>query len=236
MNSLIIGSGEVGKSLHTVLRREPTCFIRDVKPVKVPSIDVLHIAFPYSKDFIKSVKNYIEQYDPSLTIVYSSVPIGTCESIGTHIVHSPIEGKHPNLHESIRIMPRWLGAKDKKALRDAGAYWSVFAETVRLVKSSRATEMLKLRSTAKYGINLVWADYEKSLTDSIGAEWDMVKLFDLDYNMLYEQLGFPEYSRYLLDPPGGKIGGHCVRENAILLDAQYPNDLLKMIIAMKGEK
>ena len=235
--SLIIGRGEIGKALFGFLREvKAEVFIRDAKPTKVPKIDILHIAFPYSEDFVKHVQAYMEQYDPLLTIVYSTLPIGTTKEIGDNVVHSPIEGRHPALEASIAIGVRWLGSENKSALADAVIFWQQYVKTIRTVNSSDNTEFLKLRSTAKYGINLVWTDYEAKVSKDLGMDYESVKQFDLDYNSLYETLQAPQFKRYILDPPNGEIGGHCIVPNAELLDVQHPHDLLKMIVAMKKPK
>jgi len=103
------------------------------------------------------------------------------------------------------------------------------------MRSSKFTEFLKIRSTAKFGINLVWTDYENSIAQDIGMSYGAIKTFDEDYNNLYAELGLPEFSRYIIDPPNGKIGGHCVVPNAELLNKQYPSELLEMIIEMGEE-
>lgn len=237
--SLVIGAGEIGTAIHGVLKsKKKPADIRDVKePKEQKSYDILHIAIPYTDKFISSVQGYIEQYNPKLAIVYSSTPIGTCEKISEVIVHSPVEGRHPKLKESILVAPRWLGSSDEESLFMALEFWKDVGVVVRPALSSRFTEMLKMRSTAKYGVNLVWTDYEKQLADSVGADWNMVKLFDFDYNYLYEVTGWPQFSRYILDPPEGVIGGHCVVPNAELLNADHPHPMLDMIIEMKkGEE
>lgn len=236
--NLVVGAGEIGTALHKVLRdHRAKAHLRDIaEPEFKDKIDVLHIAIPYSERFVKQVSDYIEQYSPMLTIIYSTLPIGISESIGKHIVHSPIEGRHPKLAESIETMTRWIGAEDPVALEMAVQFWSQYLPKVRTVKSSAFTEFLKLRSTAKYGVNLVWTDYEKKLADLIGLDFSAVKMFDSDYNELYKKLGLDQYQRYILDPPEGVIGGHCIVPNAELLNKQYPNELLKEIIAMKEIK
>lgn len=233
--SLVIGKGQIGQSLYKVLKKHKSVFIRDVKGPQYSNIDVLHIAFPYSETFVADVANYIEQYNPGLTIVYSTVPIGTCEQVGPYTVHSPIEGRHPHLATSIELGVRWIGCGDEDTAMMAVTFWSEFVKVIRTTSSSKDTEFLKLRSTAKFGINLVWTDYEKSVADAIGMGFDALKQFDEDYNELYDNLGMHQFQRYILDAPEGRIGGHCVTPNAELLDKQYPNDMLKMISAMKKE-
>lgn len=234
--NLIVGNGEIGKALYGVLKRSKAVFIRDVDGPEYADIDVLHIAFPYSDSFVHDVANYIEQYNPVLTFVYSTVPIGTCAKIGDHIVHSPVEGRHPNLKESIEIGVRWVACGDKYAQQKAIEFWSPFVKTVRAMNDARFTEFLKLRSTSKFGINLAWTDYEASVAKDIGMEFNALKQFDEDYNELYAVLGYPQFKRYVLDPPYGSIGGHCVVPNAELLDKQYPSPMLKLIKKMRGKK
>lgn len=230
-NNLVIGMGEVGQGVFDVLRGQLSVFARDKDPVVITqNIDVLHIAFPYSKDFTKLVKGYEKLYAPSLVIIYSTVPIGASESLGA--VHSPVEGKHPTIGLSIQNSSRWLGSSNAKKLKKATRLWEKFVPVRELPKAD-FTEWLKLRSTSKYGINIVWTNYEAQVTKELGMDYIAVKQFDLDYNNMYQRLGHLEYQRYILDPPEGKIGGHCVVPNAELLDAQYPSDMLKMIKDMQ---
>ena len=49
---LIIGAGEIGQSLFKVLRKGHDVSIRD-KEGKPGRYDVLHICFPFTKNFIK---------------------------------------------------------------------------------------------------------------------------------------------------------------------------------------
>ncbi len=231
--SLVIGDGQIGRAIYEVLKPKKAIFIRDLEEVDYPDIDVLHVTFPYSESFVHDVGNYIEQYNPTTTIVYSTVPIGTCAKIGNHVAHSPVEGKHPELKESIQLGVRWVGCEDKITQLQVVDYWTPFVRTVRVMNDAKFTEFLKLRSTAKYGINLAWTDYEYKISEDLGMDFVALQQFDADYNQLYEDLEMPEYKRYILSPPGGTIGGHCVVPNAELLDKQYPSPMLKIIKKMK---
>lgn len=230
---LIIGMGEIGTALYQVLNRHVIVFARDKHDLGHQDIDVLHIAIPYSADFTQQVSYYREIYAPKLTMVYSSTPIGTCASIGSDVVHSPIEGKHPNLTESIMSFPRWIAAADEKAIEYAAQVWIPIVGVVRSLGKADWSEWLKIRSTSKFGAALVWADYEKQVCVDLKLDYKAVQDFDLDYNLLYKMIGMPQFSRYVLDPPNGEIGGHCVTQNAELLDKQYPHPILKMIKRMR---
>ncbi|MEK6884696.1 MAG: hypothetical protein AABY22_34005, partial [Nanoarchaeota archaeon] len=62
--SLIVGAGEIGQSLARVL--EPYYFIcvtgrhSELHPNSTPHLpfEILHIAFPYSDEFVSEVKRY----------------------------------------------------------------------------------------------------------------------------------------------------------------------------------
>ena len=231
MRHLIIGMGQVGNGIFNVLKDVYIVFSRDKKPAIISvKIDVLHICIPYSEEFEESVKKYIKLYKPKLTIVYSSTKIGTCEKLG--VIHSPIEGKHPQLGLSIRNSARWLGSSNEKNLGLAAKIWEKIVP-VRRMESANFTEWLKLRSTSKYGINIVWADYEAGCCEKLGLDFSAVRQFDMDYNEMYKRMGMLQFQRYILDPPNGKIGGHCIVPNAELLNEDYPDDMLDMIMEMK---
>lgn len=222
--SLIIGMGEIGMAVHGVVGTSQTLDL-DKKDIELP-IDILHICFPYSDKFADQVNYYAGIYKPNHIIIYSTLPIGTTRKI-LGAVHSPVEGRHPDLELSIRTMPRWIGTNDQAEGRFFYGFFAKRNLKVKIVNDSNFTEMLKIRSTAKYGINLLWASYEQSIADDLNMPYVLVKDFDKDYNRLYRDLGQDWAQRYILDPPEGKIGGHCVVPNAKLLNEQYPNKWLE---------
>ena len=225
--NLIIGAGQVGKGLFDVLRSRVLTSIIDKEPTVIAKkIEILHICFPYSKDFSKQVTGYIKLYNPELTIVYSTVPIGTCEKL--KVVHSPVEGKHPAIGLSIQNSARWLGSSDEKLLAKAVKFWKKFGY-IREMPSADFTEALKLLSTTEYGINIEFARYKKKVADAIGMDYSATKQWNLDYNELYNRLGMKWAKKYILDPPVGKKGGHCVTPNAKLLYDQYPDEMVKIV-------
>lgn len=231
MMNLVVGMGQVGSGVFDVLRGKVVTLARDKELALITQkVENLHVCIPYTEKFVEQVEAYIKLYNPELTIVYSTVPIGTCEKLG--VVHSPIEGKHPLIGLSIQNSARWIGSSDKKLLKKAEKLWKKFVP-VRKLPSADFTEWLKLRSTSKYGVNIVWADYEAKVSKELGMDFSANKQYDLDYNQMYKRLGMEQFQRYVLDPPNGRIGGHCVVPNSELLDEQYPHEMLKMIKGMK---
>lgn len=230
--NLIIGYGQIGKAVGEVIGEAHIYDTVKNDTATQEKYDVLHICFPYSSDFIKYVHAYNINYSPEHIIIWSTVPIGTTKQCAG-AVHSPIEGRHPNLARSIKDMVRWVGVNNKKEGEFFEDYFKKLYINTHIVDNSNYTEFLKLRSTAKYGINLVWTDYEAQVSKDIGMDFKLLKKFDRDYNKLYHNLSMPQFQRYILDPPGGRIGGHCVVPNAEILDEQFPNEMLKMIKEMQ---
>ena len=227
MRQLVIGRGEIGTALVEVLGCDS--YDQSDSTQNNKKYDVLHIAFPHFHNFDVEVRYYQAHHKATLIIVYSTVPIGTCEPHGW--VHSPIEGKHPDLAESLAIFPRFIGTGNEFKMTQAAGIWRQYTELV-LLGSADHTEYLKLRSTARYGVNLVFADYEKQVADEIEMDWAYLKMYDKAYNELYEDMNLEWAKRYVLDPPAGFIGGHCVVPNAEILNEQYPNKMLESIVKL----
>lgn len=225
MNHLVVGMGQIGSAITQVFASDVETLDINSEPVK-KSIDIMHVCFGYSKDFIREVKRYQVKYSPKLTIIYSTVPIGTTKKL-KHTVHSPVEGRHPRLYSSVMMGTRFIGYNDPKDLKLANEVYRL--HKIQAVPDSNWTEFLKLSSTAKYGINLVFAEYMNDVSKKLGMDYEFVKEWDMAYNQLYRKLKFHNYRKFVLEPPRGKIGGHCVVPNAFLLDDQFPHDMLKMI-------
>jgi hypothetical protein len=226
VKALLIGYGQIGRSVYEVFSESHAIDIYDIVFKEKPEgeFDILLVAIPYGDKFVETVNQYRSDYAVKATIVFSTVAIGTTRQI-LGAVHSPVEGKHPKLADSMRIMPRWVGGLSRPAER----FFKEAGFMLKWCPKPEITEFLKLQSTSKYGVAIEFTRYIKAACDSLGMDFEYIREFDRDYNDLYRELGLPQYSRYILHPPEGNIKGHCVRENSIILDAQYPSDFLKEI-------
>jgi len=234
MNHLITGYGEIGKAVAQIIGEKTIDIIDEGHTAPGPNrrVDILHVCFPYDDKFVDEVNSYVDTYKPRHTIIYSTVAIGTTVQI-PGAVHSPVEGKHPDLATSMRLMSRWVGANDKEEAAFFEGFFAGKGIRPHVVMDSNFTEFLKLRSTSKYGINLMWTDYEEGVAADLGMPFELINDFDRDYNQLYRTMGLDQYQRYILTPPNGKIGGHCVVPNAKILGEQYPDDMLKRLGEME---
>ena len=84
----------------------------------------------------------------------------------------------------------------------------------------RNTEYGKLMDTTQYGHMLL---IEKEIFEDChnkGLDFDVVYTsFNETYNQGYKELGMGHVQRPVLNHMEGKIGGHCVRENARLAES-----------------
>ena len=217
--NLVIGNGEIGSAIASVLKADVMDI--DIAPPK-EKYDVIHICFPYSEDFIEHVKEYQERFKPELTIIHSTVPVGT--SFECEAVHSPVRGVHPHLEEGVRTFVKFFGGKRAE---EASKLFEAEGIETYCTPHSADTEAGKIWSTTQYGafIELNKEIYEYCKENNLN--FDIVyRLFNETYNEGYIKLGRKDVLRPVLYHSEGKIGGHCVVPNAHLIDSHTPNHIV----------
>lgn len=239
--SLIIGNGEIGSSLKKVLDDrqlvDHSCIATDIKDddfleILTTHCEVLHICIPYEKEnFERDVIAYINLTQPKFTVIHSTVQVGTTrkliEQTKTKIVHSPVQGQHPDLAESILYFEKIVGTEDIELFERVCEELS----NVKCVKvaSPEASEIGKIFSTSYYGICIAWHREMKRLCDKYGVPFeDAVTKFNEIYNAGYAKFK-PNVIRPVLTPPEGPIGGHCVTQNARLFEEIEQSEFIKLI-------
>jgi hypothetical protein len=238
----ILGPGEVGRSINALYEQQ------DCKPTmkdksdtfNFKKLDVLNVCIPHSGEFIDTIKQEILQARPSLTIVHSTVPIGTTKQLVVllneeyNIVHSPIRGNHPDLTKSIQTFVKFVGSDEPKSLALATTHLRQLGIPVHCCGSYEKTEAAKLLCTTYYGLCIAWHNEMKKVCDKHDIDFDIVKHWNETYNTGYEQMGLKKFSRPVLTPPlNNKIGGHCVIPNAELLAADLKSNILMEILKYK---
>ena len=219
MTSLIIGYGEVGRGLHKVIKGKAM----DKEPI-AGEFDVIHICFPYSDNFTEQVKQYQLRYLPKITVIHSTVPIGTSDELGA--VHSPIRGVHPNIDKGIKTFVKFFGGKDAKK---AAEQFKEKGITTYCVKDATTTEALKLLDTLQYGWQIILEKEIHRFCWETGLDFNTIyTLANKTYNEGYTKLKMPNVARPYLNHKEGKIGGHCVIPNCYLIDFWLAKELLEL--------
>lgn len=221
---LIIGYGQIGKSVENVLKNAYAVVKHLGKDEQVEGrFDVLHIAFPYSNYFVSYVNAYKKRYlNPAgIVIVHSTVAIGTCDKIGA--VSSPVRGKHPDLTGGIMSFEKAFGGPDG---RQAAKVFQRCSVPCYIDPDNRSVEAYKLIDTTQYGraVADMWRIYRFCKKHKLN--FDTVYTWaNQTYNAGYESLGMPQFKKYILKPMPGKIGGHCVIPNAEILAKLYKEEI-----------
>ena len=220
MKSLIIGGGEIGKSLKKVLETKHEVYLKDIEDLELDGVEVLNICYPYSKDFVKITKDYIKKYKPHLVIIHSTVKPGTTEKIGEIAVHSPCHGKHPNLEGGIRTFVKYIGGENPEQLLLAEQYLEPCGIKIMVVANSKTSELSKVLCTTYYGWNILFMKEVIKICKKNKVPFHEVYTYWNEfYNQGYKNLNMQQFRRPVLNPVKGKIGGHCVVNNCSLLDS-----------------
>jgi hypothetical protein len=223
---LILGYGDVGKGLQHILQnREKNNYVYDpqvsgfdVRPEK--HYDILHICYPYSINFIDITNDYIRDFKPSLLINHSSVQVGTTRRLKClRKVHSPIRGRHPNIVYGIENTAKFIGAETiDEGFTARDILWHDFGLDCRVYPHYETTELAKLLSLVRYGLNIAFTATQKEMCDVLALEYtDVVIDWELTTNAGFDAQGLSDLKRPVLYPLEGPIGGHCIIPVSLLV-------------------
>ena len=221
---IVVGLGEVGKPLFELLSEHYNTLGVDINPVERPGeTDVLHICYPSQiGDFVGETIRYIQRYQPALTIINSTVPVGTTRKIAEwtrrDVVNSPVRGKHSRMLADLHKYTKFVGAMRDAAGQKAAKHFQGAGLQTRVLSSPEASELAKLTETTYFGLMIAWAQEVERYCDQVGATYDDVVSF-------YNEIGFFPPVKYF----PGIIGGHCVMQNIELLAQSSPSGFLDAI-------
>jgi len=239
----ILGYGEIGKAIAKFYTNPK---IKDLdRDDGLQGVEVLHVCIPWSDRFVGIVKKEIVQAKPKLTIIHSSVAPGATKAlalslskgIGGAVVHSPVRGVHPHLYEGIKTFVKYIGADTKKAGRMAKRHLESLGIKTRVLMPSVTTEIAKLLDTSYYGLCIAWHGEMEKLCKKFGIDFEKaVTDFNKTYNEGYTKLGKKNVVRPVLYPPRSGIFGHCVCENAGILQKYFKSKALDFVLQYQPKK
>ncbi len=231
---VIVGLGEVGKPLFDLASEHHETLGVDITPVdEIERVDVMHVCYPFQmKDFVGETARYIERYKPALTIINSTVGIGTTRAVAqrtnARVVNSPVRGKHARMLDDMRKYTKFVGALDPSTGEEAVSHLESLGLKTKLLSSPEATELAKLTETTYFGVMIAWAQEIERYCDRIGQSYDEVVSF-------FDEIKFFPPVKYF----PGIIGGHCVMQNIEILakyDRSIMLDAIKASNQMKIER
>jgi UDP-N-acetyl-D-mannosaminuronate dehydrogenase len=230
----VVGLGEVGQALLDLIDNTSTP-VRgiDIDPVELPergSVDVMHVCFPFEiPDFVGEAARYIALLDPGLTVVNSTVGIGTTRAIyertGARIAHSPVRGKHVRMVAELVSYVKYIGGIDATVARQAARHFESLGMHTRIASCPEATELAKLSETTYFALQITFAQEIERYCDRLQLDYDEIVSF-------YEEIPFLPPVKYF----PGVIGGHCVMPNIEILSAVESSPILEAIRWSNTEK
>jgi UDP-N-acetyl-D-mannosaminuronate dehydrogenase len=229
---VVVGLGEVGKPLFELIARHHETVGVDIEPPveEIGMVEVLHVCYPFQiRDFVGETARYIELFKPKLTIVNSTVAVGTTRSIsdrtGTPVVNSPIRGKHARMIHDLSRYTKFVGGVTHAESRQAAEHFESIGLKTRILSSPEATELAKLTETTYFGLMIAWAQEVERYCDRAGTDYKEIIAF-------YEEIGFFPPVKYF----PGAIGGHCVMPNIDILRLFDKSVILEAIEASNRMK
>jgi UDP-N-acetyl-D-mannosaminuronate dehydrogenase len=222
---VVVGLGEVGKPLLSILRRAYDCIGVDVTPLDLGRrCSVLHICYPFQiNDFVGTTFNYVSLYDPELVIINSTVAPNTSRELQSHlpnhhVVYSPIRGKHAKMESDLMRYTKFVAAFHQDALEAAVRHFATAGFKTDTFRTPEIAELSKLLETTYFGILIAWAQEMERFAAEYGATFDEVNRYMEEINFLPSHI-FP-----------GVIGGHCVMPNLSILRATFNSRFLAAIV------
>jgi len=231
---VVVGMGEVGKPLFQLISEHSDTIDVvgvDIQPVPATGgCDVLHICYPFQiRDFVGEAARYIAHFKPALTVINSTVGVGTTRAIaeqtGTPVVNSPVRGKHVRMLEELRSYTKFVGALDAASGKAAARHFESIGMKVKVLSAPEATELAKLTETTYFGVMIAWAQELERYCDRAGQDYAEITSF-------YDEIKFFPPVKYF----PGVIGGHCVMPNIDLLLKFTESDMLEAIKASNDMK
>jgi UDP-N-acetyl-D-mannosaminuronate dehydrogenase len=222
---VVVGLGEVGRPLFEFLSGRYPVIGVDITPPSEPigKVDILHVCYPFEiKDFVGETARYIEVFKPTLTVIHSTVGVGTTRAIAqrtnTAVVHSPVRGKHARMLEELRSYTKFVGAIDPASGKRAAEHFESAGLRTKILSAPEATEVAKLTETTYFGLMIAWAQEVERYCDQAGQSYEEIVSF-------YEEIAFFPRTKYF----PGVIGGHCVMPNIEILRKFDDSSLLRAI-------
>src|SRR4030042_2230944 len=173
---LIIGAGDIGKSMLEAIKDTTEAQIRDQESDIVGRFDCIHICFPYFNGFLGEVKRYDTLSAPEIIIVHSTVPVGTIRALGEKAVHIPIRGRNPLLAESIRIFKMYVSGNDPARVKEVAKFFQQVNPDVLSLENYQpeTTEILKLMDTSYFAWNILFEKEMKRICDEHKVPFEIV--------------------------------------------------------------
>lgn len=230
MKVLIIGLGHVGSAIYELVKeKHEVDYIEIDKQQTEIEPDVMHICMNYSDKFEEQAIGYMKRFNPKLTIMDSTVRVGTTrriyEATGLPIAHSPVVGNEKDgMLWCIRDRyTKYVAAPKLEFSKMAKDYYEGLGLKVKVFSRPESTELAKLCETTYYALMIAWFQEVNRMCEKVGAELDEVSEF---VGRVTKESGY-QHLRPVFYP--GIVGGHCLMPNLKIMMLDFDSKFLGAI-------
>ncbi len=193
-------------------------------------VELLHLCIPYTNSFVEDALDYVENFQPEVVVIHSTVAPHTTEKLQSvlkiPVIFSPVRGLHTRMLYDLKRYTKFY------------SYYSTLKNDNAEIYPYR---LKKIKVKSKFMSSPLVLEYAKILVDTTYYGWlitysqitNKICLKEkIDYNEMWEFAY--EIHKFLGNRPKmhpGYIGGHCVIPNLKLLN----DDLLTWMIEHNEE-
>ncbi len=236
MSDIILGMGEVGKTLFDLLdERNFECIGIDTDNTKCKSYSenmtiknekYLHVCIPGElTEFENIVSTWITKLENlKAVLIHSTVKPGTTKNIQEKfkipILFSPVRGIHKRFLEDIKKYTKFISSDNDQINSEIKSDLQQRFEKIDWMSTTKTAELAKiLIDTTYYGWLINYAQITKMICEKEEVNFDEIWKFA---DEIHENLG----NRPKMHP--GIIGGHCVIPNLDLIEDENLNMIKKI--------
>lgn len=190
----------------------------------------MHICYPYQiGNFVDETIRYIRKYQPSLTVINSTVVPGTTRAIyertNKAVTYSPTRGKHNNLKSAMLFYRKFIAGFNPEEVQKATSHFKSLGMSPQKISFPECLELAKLLETTYFAVLIAWAQDCARFGKKFKADYDEIVSF-------FEEIPFFPPVKYT----PGFIGGHCIISNIHLLKKTFKADVLDWILKSNDRK
>lgn len=237
--NVVAGLGEIGKPILQLIPKVVPAIGYDIneklidkrKYAKFKNFEtsLLHVAIPFSNEFIQNVLDISEKFKPEIIVIHSTISPTTTKKLQKllqiPVIYSATRGVHKRMIYDMKRYVKFYGV-ESNAPR---ALWA---------SKTYAQLMKKCGIKTKQMSNPVTLELAKIICDTSYYGWLIIyaqlsNMIAIEYNVNYDEMWSfsDEIHKFLGNRPKmfpGYIGGHCVIPNLDLIHSKTL-DLIKIL-------
>ena len=236
---LVVGIGEIGKSILKLLSKDSIVVGFDLNPdlmdkrkierYKNLKTSFMHIAIPVTGKFINNVLKLYKKFQPECIVIHSTIRPGTTEKLQEKlpipIIYSATRGVHKRMIYDLKRYTKFFGI----SVNAPRGKWASY-RYIKLMKhcgvktkkmsNPKTLELAKIICDTSYmGWLINYAQLSNMIANEYGVNYDEMWSFT------------EEIQKFLGNRPKmypGIIGGHCVLPNLDLINNEKLDQIKKI--------